>query len=200
MEFLCLYCQPEWSSARIKDSVNLLTQIKSSMLFIEMKKVFSALFHLELWDILRQPGLLLCSTFVSISPHGLLLLEVGKAFSVTSVKENLVNACFVTAFCSVRWALPAVCFLSTPSTLSTENHGPRYYCWGEMDTKKTSPPKGSCEGDQLGDRLEDSCYQDFEISDIVYWVTPTIRKVILLAKQLFCVYKYCLVSASKRGP
>lgn len=77
MKFLCFYCQLEWSSAKRKDSVNLLTQIQSSMLFIEMKKVSFALFHLELWDTPTQKDLLLCSIFLSISPHVFLLLGWG---------------------------------------------------------------------------------------------------------------------------
>ena len=67
---------------------------------------------------------------------------------------NLVNVCFVTAFCPVARALLAVCFLYIPShPLVQKNHGPRYHCWGKMDVRETALPKDSGEGDQLGGRF-----------------------------------------------
>lgn len=136
MKFLCFYCQPEWSSAKRKDSVNLLTHIKSSMLFIEMKKVCFALFHLELWDTPAQQDLLLCSISLSISPYVFLLLG-WKAFPSNICERKGKIHCFATVFSFVGWTLLVFYFFSIPSTLNTKNHDPKDHSWDKIDGEKT---------------------------------------------------------------
>lgn len=80
--------------------------------------------------------------------------RVGKPFSVTSVKEkNKFGKCLLRDSLLLRGTSTTCCSPAAPSTLGTENHGPRYHCWGKMAMKKTDLPKNSCEDDQLGGRF-----------------------------------------------
>lgn len=79
MSFLCLHCQQEQSGAKRKDSVNLLTQIKSNMLFIETKKACFAIF-------MRYTNAL--SSFLTVFHLIYFYFRCGKFLSITLMKEK----------------------------------------------------------------------------------------------------------------
>lgn len=107
------------------------------MLFIVMKKVCSPFSILNCEMHQRNK---LCSCAVSVFHHIYFYFWVGKPFSVIVMKEkNKLRRYLIPDSILPCWMC---CFLSTPPTLSTENCGHRYHCWGKMDVKKHSPTKG----------------------------------------------------------
>lgn len=154
MEFLYLHCQLKWSISKRKDSLNFLTQVKSSVLFIEMKKVCSALFHLELWDTTVQQALMLCSTFLGISLH-VFLLYIEKPFSVMLVKEkNKFGKCLLHDSLLLWWMSSTHSVSSTPLPFLVQKvMVPSTIAGAKCIQKKKDLPKDICEGGQLRGRI-----------------------------------------------
>lgn len=119
MSFLRLHCQQEQSGAKRKDSVNLLTQIKSSMLFIEMKKACFAIFMR--YTNATSSAL---SSFLAVFHPIYFYFQCGKPLSVPLMKEknkfgkysvhNSLWCCWMSTSLSIDPLIPLLFSLDPP--------------------------------------------------------------------------------------
>lgn len=131
MSFLRLHCQQEQSGAKRKDSVNLLTQIKSSMLFIEMKKACFAIFMR--YTNATSSAL---SSFLTVFHPIYFYFQCGKPLSVPLMKEknkfgkysvhNSLWCCWMSTSLSLDLLIPLLFLPGSTQSSSTADHGPRY--------------------------------------------------------------------------
>lgn len=143
MSFLCLHCQQEQSAAKRKDSVNLLTQIKSNMLFIEMKKACFAIF-------MRYTNATALSSFLTVFHPIYFYFQGGKFLTITIMKgknkygkhslHDSVWCCWMSTSPSLVPLTPLLLFLDSSRAPAQQIMAPGT-SMGQNRSEKESPIK-----------------------------------------------------------